>query len=184
MKSWIIGLSLGLLSVFAAHGQQADAAAQSSQLGIQEVFSGFLRGSHQVPGLATDATGSWRAVFKPDFRNVRVWIGLNEAVGITQAHFHCGPPGTNGPVVAFLFGFDSDGVDVDGDFLVRGGTLTNAKIIPQDPPSAPCEVTINNIESLYFAAKKGQIYVNVHSQANPPGEVRGQVFSHHQIEEY
>ena len=34
---------------------------------------------------------------------------------------------------------------------------------------------VNNIASLAFAARNGLIYANVHTVANPPGEVRGQL---------
>ena len=37
-------------------------------------------------------------------------------------------------------------------------------------------MVINNIASLYAAILVGKIYLNVHSEANPGGEVRGQIF--------
>jgi len=54
------------------------------------------------------------------------------------------------------------------------GTLTNA-----DFTGADCSVTIgrqvNNIVALAFAMQDGLIYVNVHSDASLPGEIRGQM---------
>ena len=78
----------------------------------------------------------------------------------------------NGPVVAFLFGPEDPGVNVSG--RLASGTIENADVIATD--GDPCGATINNIASLYAAILDGRIYVNVHSAANPGGEVRSQLF--------
>ena len=147
-------------------------------------FRSDLSGAQEVPvPVVTRTTGRIRIDFdrgltKADFR-----LRVNDGEKVTQAHIHCGRAGVNGPVVAFLFGFVPGGVDVDGR-LARG-TLTNEDIIerecavtmnsmmPMPPPHNV--VQVNNIASLAFAAREGLLYVNVHTVANPPGEVRGQL---------
>lgn len=94
---------------------------------------------------------------------------------ITQAHLHCGSPGVNGPVVAFLFGFLEGGVWVDGD--LAAGTLTADDIADTDFAADPaCGVPITTIASLYQLIVEGKLYVNIHSVEFPDGEVRAQVF--------
>ena len=76
--------------------------------------------------------------------------------------------------VAFLFNVaplpGPGGVDVNG--ALERGVLTNPDII-----DGACGVAVNNIASLLAAIRDGIIYVNVHSEGNPPGEVRGQIFA-------
>lgn len=79
----------------------------------------------------------------------------------------------NGPVVVFLFGPADPGIDVDG--LLAEGELTNANFEEADCVTV-IGTPVNNIASLAFAARNGLIYANVHTEANPAGEVRGQLF--------
>ncbi len=135
-------------------------------------FRADLSGAQEVPGVITETTGKLRLNFDRGLTEADFRLRVNDGTGITQAHLHCARAGTNGPVVAFLFGFIAGGVEVDG--LLSAGTLTNADFLGAD-----CTGTagrpINNIASLAFAARDGLIYVNVHSVANPAGEVRGQL---------
>ncbi len=56
------------------------------------------------------------------------------------------------------------------------GTLTNADITDVGADCVPAiGRPVNNIASLAFAARDGLIYANVHTVANPPGEIRGQL---------
>lgn len=68
---------------------------------------------------------------------------------ITGAHFHLGPPGQNGPVV------------FDLGSTVSGNNITGYWRSPAD--------------SLLLALLTGRLYVNVHTSANPGGEIRGQL---------
>ena len=95
-------------------------------------------------------------------------------MNITQAHLHCGSAGNNGPVVAFLFAMPGmlENEDVDGS--LSSGMLMFEDLIQE----ADCGNEANNIASLYDGIKAGAIYLNVHSVANPAGEVRGQLLVH------
>ena len=82
--------------------------------------------------------------------------------------------------MAILFGLVPGGVNVNGK--LSRGRLRNSDILGNvtDFKNTPlCGVTINNIASLFFAIRKGLIYLNVHTVANPDGKVRGQLFSGH-----
>lgn len=75
----------------------------------------------------------------------------------------CGTEGVNGPVVAFLFGPVSGGVDADG--VLAQGALTNVT-------NPACGETLSD---LVQSMRDGNTYVNVHTLTNPPGEIRGQI---------
>jgi hypothetical protein len=103
-----------------------------------------------------------------------VGIGLIVAniEGVTQSHIHCGAEGVNGPVVAFLFGPVLGGLDANG--VLAQGALTNANTIPR-PDSAQCPGGVANFDELIAKIRSGEAYVNVHTLANPGGEIRGQI---------
>ena len=131
-----------------------------------------LSGAQEVPGVTTNTTGGLRLDFDLGLSEANFRLKVNGGIGVTQAHLHCARAGANGPVVVFLFGFAPGGVNVDG--VLSTGTLTNTDFLGAD-----CTGTtgrpINNIASLALAARDGLIYVNVHTNLNPAGEVRGQL---------
>lgn len=137
-------------------------------------FRALLRGNQEVPPVATSTLGTAELNVTGD--TMLVEITLQRAQRITQAHLHCAPRGANGPVVAFLAGFHDRGWDVDG-LWIDHQTLTNANIIAEATPGGPCPRRIRTISDLRAAMADRLIYVNVHSVANPAGEVRGQVFT-------
>ena len=144
------------------------------------IFRASASGSQEVSppaplnGVETETTGTIRLDFNRALSKMDFVLRVRNGVAITQAHLHCGRAGENGPVVAFLFGFVDGGVDVDG--RLSSGILTNADITDI---GADCIPTIgrpiNNIASLLSAVLDGLVYMNVHSVANPPGEVRAQI---------
>ena len=126
-------------------------------------------------GVETDTTATIRLDFNRTLADADFHLRVRNGVAITQAHLHCGQVGENGPVVAFLFGPVSGGEDVHGT-LARG-TLTNADITDVGADCVPSiGRPINNIASLLSAILDGLVYMNVHSVANPTGEVRAQIF--------
>ncbi len=96
---------------------------------------------------------------------------------VNQAHIHLGPAGTNGPVVAFLFGLvPPGGGRVDG--VLATGKITAANLVGPLGSQA--------LSVLIEAMRTGGTYVNVHTNDGiappnegpgdfPGGEVRGQI---------
>jgi hypothetical protein len=135
-------------------------------------FRATLTGDQEVPPVDSNTRGSATFRVDPGLTQLRFDVRVTSGTAITQAHLHCAAAGVNGPVVVFLFGPEDPGVNVSG--RLASGTLENADIIATD--GDPCGATINNIASLYAAILDGRIYANVHSAANPGGEVRSQLF--------
>jgi hypothetical protein len=130
-------------------------------------FSATLSGAQELPEVVTPATGKIKAKFDKGFTEVTVDLEIKNLVGsLTGAHLHCARPAVNGPVV---IGLISPGpLSFDGKRI--RGTLTNA-----DFTGAVCSVPVTNIVALAFAMQNGLIYVNVHSDFSPTGEIRGQM---------
>ena len=131
-------------------------------------FKASASGEQEVPPVMTETSGSVLIRFDRALRDVDYVLTIRRGVGITQAHLHCGAAGANGPVVACLFPLSAGGVDVNG--RLAKGTLTNDGLTPGDCGG----INVSNIASLFAAMREGLIYLNVHSMANPGGEIRAQ----------
>jgi CHRD domain len=126
-----------------------------------------LTGAEQVPPVVTPITGQF--IFRTT--DNRWFLAVRGAAGndkITAAHIHCGKIGANGPIVYPFY----DGVPSRRIF--PKGQFNNSKFIRYQPTTT-CPITITNILQLKSAAQDGYLYVNVHTQKNPNGAVRGQV---------
>jgi hypothetical protein len=158
------------LSALAIAGLSLLAAGGGAEARNDE-FRALLRGNQEVPPVTTTTLGTAELNFTGD--TLLVEITLLRARRVTQAHLHCAPRGSNGPVVAFLAGFQDRGWDVDG-LWIDHQTLTNANILADATPAPTCPRRIRTLADLRAAMADGFIYANVHTVANPAGEVRGQ----------
>lgn len=129
-------------------------------------FRADLTGDEEVPPVDTETTGEVRIRFNDSLTAAEFRLKVRDGVRITQAHIHCGPTGQNGPVVVFLAGLISTGVEVDG-WWIDNATITDANII-----NTACGTTLAELAMQMMA---GNTYANVHSLAHPGGEVRGQL---------
>jgi hypothetical protein len=134
--------------------------------GADESFQARLTGDQEVPPVATDTTGRFEILVNKDQTEGEYTLRVESGVRVTQSHFHCGAAGVNGPIIVFLAGFHVAGWDVDGKW-VSNATITNANVI-----NTACGTTLAEI---FEQARNGNVYVNVHSVAHPPGVVRGQL---------
>jgi hypothetical protein len=121
-------------------------------LAAPESFQVALTGAQQVPSVQTAGTGTADLTFDPATREVKWTITYSGLSGpVTMAHFH-GPAaeGKNGPVQIWL--------------TKRGS-----------PVESPIEghARLTPTQAKQFG--RGEWYVNVHTQAHPGGEIRGQV---------
>ena len=111
-----------------------------------------LSGTQQVPPVQTTATGTADLTYDPATRVLTWNLNYSGLSGpATMVHFH-GPAdaGKNGPPVIWL--------------AEKGATVTS-------PIKGQATLTPEQAQQL----TAGEWYVNVHTQANPNGEIRGQV---------
>lgn len=135
-------------------------------------FVAPLNAGNEIP--VNDSQGRGVATFhlSPDGTSLTFKLNVANIDGVTQSHIHCGPADLNGPVVVFLFGFNSAGVTVNG--RLSEGTITAANVIPR-PDSAACPGGIATFDDLIEKMQTGGAYVNVHTLELPAGEIRGQL---------
>ncbi|MSS71125.1 MAG: CHRD domain-containing protein [Candidatus Latescibacteria bacterium] len=116
-----------------------------AEAGPQTIFTAALDGSQENPPVTTPAKGT--GVFVLDSKGLSYRVTLDGMSGpITASHFHNAAVGTNGGVV--------QPVTFDG----------NTSIGAWEIPAA-----------MRTELLAGHIYVNVHTAANPGGEIRGQL---------
>ncbi len=98
-------------------------------------------------------------------KNGIVYFTLNvyDIEDVTMAHIHMGMPNMNGPVIAALFTGGASG-SLDG-MLAKG-------MITEDDLVGPLA---GDFPGFVGRLRGGMLYVNVHTIANPPGEIRGQI---------
>ncbi len=122
------------------------AAAVASGAAFAKDVKVTLSGANEVPPVTTSATGDGTISIADD----GAVSGSVSTKGIqsTAAHIHTGAAGKNGPVIV--------------PFTKEGDTY-----------KAPAGAKLNADQMKAFQA--GELYFNVHSAANPGGEIRGQL---------
>jgi len=135
-----------------------------------------LNGGNEVPPVITPTTGSFKGEISADEKKLNFVLKVSKGTDKlgtpgTGAHIHCGLPGQNGPIVAFLAGPAPDGFK--GKYVVKG--LLKNNNIQENTCLTKIFMDISNISELLTAIQTGYVYVNVHSSTNPGGEVRGQI---------
>lgn len=125
-------------------------AAMAGPVSAQVFFTATINGSHSVPPAVSNGTGTAWAVLNMSTKSLTYRVTYAELDStFTDAHFHLGAAGTNGPVVH----------PITSTF--KGNTASG---------------TWSNIpDSLITDLIKGDIYVNIHSLRYPAGEIRGQL---------
>jgi hypothetical protein len=145
-------ISISRRDVIVAAGLASVAVWAASSQAAPLSFKVALTGAQQVPPVQTTATGTADLTYDPAMRMLTWSVTTNGLSGpATMAHFH-GPAteGKNAPPVIWL---SEKGAPVPNP--IKG----SATLTPE--------------QAQQFTG--GDWYVNVHTQANPGGEIRGQV---------
>ena len=127
-----------------------------------ERFQASLSGAAETPPVATTASGS--STVTPGETQTSYRIDVQGLTNATVAHIHSGAPGQAGPPVVFLF-------QTSTPLSLANGTLSAGAFDETDMiPAANI-----SYDSLLSLIRRGNAYVNVHTTAHPPGEIRGQL---------
>lgn len=128
-----------------------------------------LNGGEETPAIVlTGAVGTVEASIDATNREVAVTLhifNIPAGTATTAGHFHVGPKGIGGPVV---LNFPSSIAGRTGDFTMTF-RLNEASFVARPLQG------INTIDDMIQAMVAGNAYANVHTTANPGGEIRGQL---------
>jgi hypothetical protein len=126
------------------------------------ILAASLTGDEEVPPVKTKASGLATFDLNEAGTELGFVLSVADIMNIRFAHIHVGDVGTNGPIIFNLA--------TSPDAFVKGvatGTLTASSLMPAGGISTFDEA----LEAIY----SGRCYANVHTQAHPDGEIRGQI---------
>ena len=132
-------------------------------------FRARLSGFSEVPPILTGATGSFEA--RVTDKGIEYTLTYQNLTTPTLfAHIHFGQPGVNGDIIAFLCGGGTKGACPDREGTVQG--VIRAEDILEIPSQG---LSAGDLEGALRIIRSGTAYVNVHTEAFPAGEIRGQI---------
>jgi hypothetical protein len=143
-------------------------AAPAAALAQEQRFTADLSADVEVPAPDVpgdyEGTGSATATVSEDGSQITYEVTFEGLTGpLTMAHIHWGATGETGPPIFWL---TEQGVS--GAESPLTGTLTEADFMPAE--GGP-----QSYDEALEAMRDGNTYVNLHTDQNPPGEIRGQL---------
>ena len=135
-----------------------------AQTGETEGFSAMLSGGEEVPPVDTAATGVASFTWNGE-QAIKYDLNVTDMDKVTAAHIHNAPKGENGDVVVTLFKADSPTGQISGKLANGSITASNLEGQMQGSP----------FRDIIRALERGEAYVNVQTEINPNGEIRGQI---------
>jgi hypothetical protein len=130
-------------------------------------FDARLTGASEVPPVQTIASGlaDLDVEIEDGQRVVDYQLSVSNISGVTQAHIHQGNSSENGPIIVPLFNASTPTGPVSGQ-LAEGQTTAANFVGPLQG---------RQLDDLIALMQNGTAYVNVHTEQNPQGEIRGTV---------
>lgn len=154
----VLSLGLLLMASVSTIGQMGGDMSSNAV-----VFTATITASQEVPAPADETPaggiGSGTLLYNPSEGTLQfafAYRGLSDAAA--AAHFHNGAPGSAGPVVQTICGGPEP--SIVGECPGASGFLQGTWEVPQE-----------QVEALM----QGDLYVNIHTPLNGPGELRGQI---------
>ena len=175
LNTLMLYFSLSFLLLLAGWIEITDVALISaSTQNEEEGFRAILNGSEVSPPVSTNLSGIAQLVLeksKPLNLNYNVTItGItnNNDNNVTSVHLHNGIRGYNGTEIKelkILPGYNENGI-------VAMGNLSTSDSFSSEL-AGKGDLALN---SLIQYIGNGEVYLDVHTQDNPHGELRGQIF--------
>ena len=137
---------------------------RSGQTAVGDLFAApVLTGAKERPNpVLSNATGSATFELLPN-ATVRYQVNVAGLTGATMSHIHVGVADSAGPIAVGLFATTTPTGTLTG--TLASGTFAAGDI----------QLTGVSMDSLLALMRLGRTYVNVHTVANPSGEIRAQI---------
>jgi hypothetical protein len=124
----------------------------------EEVFVASMTGSAERPNpVTTNASGTATVRFNPATNTFTYTMNVSNITGVTAAHIH-GPATVEQAAGIMVPLVTPSTPTVNGSFGAQQITVAGV-----------------SVDSLVALMRAGRTYVNVHTAANPGGEIRGQL---------
>ncbi len=168
----ILGLTVGMIAILSCGGSSDDNTVKRQA---------NLQGANERPTPVPNTPGSGTAALtiSEDQTQITYTLTFTGLSNVTQAHIHVGDANTAGPIILFLCtnigGAPAGAVGAQPCPTSSGtvtGTLTSVDLIPRAATAAT--PAVNTFSDAVTQIVNGNTYSNVHTQANPSGEIRGQ----------
>ncbi len=166
----VAGLGIALVGVASAdhdHGRR------------EEVVRAHLVGVNEVPSVSSPASATFRAVIDEEAGTISYTLNYEGFLNtVTQSHFHFGQHHTSGGVSVFIctnLGNSPGSPGCPAASAEISGVATAANVIGP----AGQGIAAGEFAELLAAIRAGSVYVNIHSNIFPAGEIRGQVIGGH-----
>ena len=128
-------------------------------------FDANLTGKSEVPSKSTKAVGFVELNAVNGNNGMTYKINVTNMEKATSVHLHQGKVGENGPSMVILFKTDFPSTKTDG--FLSAGNITSVNLEKQSP--------VTNFKDLINMINNRDVYIHVHTVANPVGEIRGQL---------
>ena len=136
----------------------AIAGCPDSTTGVATSFTASMLGAYEVPAVTTNATGS--ATFSISGTTLTFTLNYT-GLTATQSHIHIGPPDETGGVAVTL---------CSATTTACSSGLTGTRSLDAG------QTQVADFAELVDELRTRGAYVNVHTTANPGGEIRGTIF--------
>jgi hypothetical protein len=129
-------------------------------------FRATMNAANEPGGVTSNGTGT--ADYTVDGGTVSYTVTFSGLTGnATAGHIHVGPAGVNGAVtVQFTVPHAASGT--------FSGTFTAQNVGGASTPDGGIGVDAGDYNGLLQLMRANETYTNIHTQANPGGEIRGQ----------
>lgn len=157
------------LLVLAVSAALALVVALPAGAGNDRTFNAHLTGGQETVPVDTNAQGQAMFKLSKDGESLAFKLVAANIEDVLMAHIHLAPAGSNGNIVVWLYPDGPPPQLIEGRF---SGVLAEGVITADDLVN---DLAGQDLSALLDAIQAGNTYVNVHTTANPGGEIRGQI---------
>lgn len=141
------------------------------------IFSAHLSGNQMTPARATNAVGEAKFSLSPDGTQLTYRVNVSNIENVVAAELRLGPAGSDGSVVAIIYGPVAPGGGKKTGILAEG-TITASSLsgpLAGHPLSDLIDAMSSQNTFVIVRTDSGQNPLDVKPGNFPSGEIRGQV---------